>query len=136
MRDIEQLIPQRAPIRMVDKVESVEGDTIVTCLTIRPDLCFVDEDGVLAEAGLIEHIAQSASALAGHKAAENGAEQPPIGYLGEVKKFRCYRLPRVEEELRTCVTQEAETENVTMLSGETRVGGEPVASMQMKISLT
>ena len=65
MRDIRELIPQRPPILLVDGLESVEGDTAVSTLTVRADNCFTDEEGVLSEAGVVEHIAQSASALAG-----------------------------------------------------------------------
>ena len=92
--DITRLIPQRAPILMVDALLEAQDDTATTCLTIRPDNYFLDEDGRLDETGLIEHIAQSASALAGYKALRAGAAQPPVGYIGEVKKFRCLRRPR------------------------------------------
>ena len=98
--EITKLIPQREPIRMVDKLMDVDGDVAQTVLTVRPDNYFIDEDGLLAEPGLIEHIAQSASAFAGHKALEAGATTPPVGYIGEVKKFHCYRRPYVGDELR------------------------------------
>ena len=136
MRDIRELIPQRPPILLVDGLESVEGDTAVSTLTVRADNCFTDEDGLLAEAGVVEHIAQSASALAGHKAVQAGATAPPVGYIGEVKKFRLHRLPRMGEVLRTTVSFGTEVEGVTLLSAETRAGEELIASTQMKISMT
>ncbi len=136
MRDIRELIPQRPPILLVDGLESVEGDTAVSTLTVRADNCFTDEDGLLAEAGVVEHIAQSASALAGYKAVQAGATAPPVGYIGEVKKFRLHRLPRMGEVLRTTVSFGTEVEGVTLLSAETRVGEELIASTQMKISMT
>lgn len=136
MRDIRELIPQRPPILLVDGLESVEGDTAVSTLTVRADNCFTDEDGLLAEAGVVEHIAQSASALAGYKAVQAGATTPPVGYIGEVKKFRLHRLPRMGEVLRTTVSFGTEVEGVTLLSAETRVGEELIASTQMKISMT
>jgi predicted hotdog family 3-hydroxylacyl-ACP dehydratase len=37
--------------------------------------------------GFDEHIAQSASAFAGHTAKKNG-KPVPIGFIGEVKKFK------------------------------------------------
>ncbi len=136
MRDIRELIPQRPPILLVDGLESVEGDTAVSTLTVRADNCFTDEDGLLAEAGVVEHIAQSASALAGYKAVQAGATAPPVGYIGEVKKFRLHRLPRMGEVLRTTVNFGTEVEGVTLLSAETRAGEELIASTQMKISMT
>ena len=136
MRDIRELIPQRPPILMVDGLESVEGDTAVGTLTVRADNCFADEEGVLSEAGVVEHIAQSASALAGYKAVSEGATVPPVGYIGEVKKFSLHRLPHIGETLRTTIRFGTEVEGVTLLSAETRSGEELIASTQMKISMT
>lgn len=136
MRDIRELIPQRPPILLVDGLESVEGDSAVSTLTVRADNCFTDEDGLLAEAGVVEHIAQSASALAGLKAVAAGATEPPVGYIGEVKKFSLHRLPRVGEVLRTTVSFGTEVAGVTLLSAETCIGEETIASTQMKISMT
>lgn len=130
---ITRLIPQRDPILMVDALLEADGDTAKTCLTIRPGNYFLDEDNCLDETGLVEHIAQSASALAGYKALRQGAGVPPVGYIGEVKKFRCLRRPHLGETLTTTITLGAETGGVTLLTGETRVGEETVAATQMKI---
>ena len=130
--DIKRLIPQRDPIMMVDKVISAEGDVAVTGLSVSPHNYFLDAEGLVAEPGLIEHIAQSASAFAGHRALVAGLPLP-VGYIGEVKKFHCYRRPAVGAELRTTVTMGAEVGGVTLLSAETRVEGEVVADTQMKI---
>ena len=123
--DIKSLIPQREPILLVDALVGVEGDMARTQLTVRRDNSFVGDDGLLAEPGLIEHIAQSASAFAGFKAR--------VGYIGEVKKFRCFRCPRVGEELQTTVTFGPEVGGVSLLTGETCVGEETLACTQMKI---
>ncbi|RHU30487.1 MULTISPECIES: beta-hydroxyacyl-ACP dehydratase [Parabacteroides] len=132
-KDIKRLIPQRDPIIMVDKVLDVNGDAAVTTLTVRYDNYFIDEDGLLAESGLIEHIAQSASAFAGHKAITAGAIVPPVGYIGEIKKFHCYRRPYIGAELRTTIILGTEIAGVTIITGETRLQDEIIADTQMKI---
>lgn len=132
-KDIDKYIPQRAPIQMVDRLLDVKDDVAETSLVVRSGTYFVDDSGQLAEVGLIEHIAQSASVFAGYKALAAGAVNPPIGYIGEVKKFHCYRCPSVGDELYTRVTMGAEVAGVTILTGETRVGDEIVADTQMKI---
>ena len=131
--DIQKLIPQRNPIIQVDELVRVEGDTAETCLLVKADNYFIDEDLLFAEPGLIEHIAQSASAFAGYQALLQGATTPPVGYIGEVKRFHCYRRPAIGEQLHTTITMGAEVAGVTMLTGETRVGEEVVADTQMKI---
>lgn len=131
--DIKKFIPQREPVIMVDRLVDVEGDVAVTVLAIRTDNYFIQNGRLLAEVGLIEHIAQSASAFAGYKAVTSGAPDAPVGYIGEVKKFHCYRCPVVGEELRTTITMGAEVAGVTIVAAETRVGDELVADTQMKI---
>ncbi len=127
-----KLMPQRDPIVMVDKIHDAEGDTAHTGLLVKPENYFIEEDGKMAEPGLIEHIAQSASAFMGHKALLAG--QPlPVGYIGEVKKFHCYVRPAVGDELTTTVTLGAEVNGVTLMTGATYCGETLVADTQMKL---
>ena len=58
MFSIEELIPQRAPIVMVDRLTSIEEGVSYTELEVRADNLFV-ERGVLSECGLIEATVQS-----------------------------------------------------------------------------
>lgn len=127
-----KLMPQRDPIVMVDKIHDAESDIAHTGLLVKPENYFIEEDGKMAEPGLIEHIAQSASAFMGHKALQAG--QPlPVGYIGEVKKFHCYVRPAVGDELTTTVNLGAEVNGITIMTGETRCGDVLVADTQMKL---
>ena len=137
--DIRRLIPQRDPIMMVDTLAEVdeESGVALTHLTIRGDNFFIKRDGLLSECGLIEHIAQSASAFAGYKAlSEKGAGDPPKGLIGEVKRFSCHRRPALGETLDTTITFGIEVAGVTLLTGETRVNGELIADARMKIAVS
>ena len=126
--DIKKLLPQRAPILMVDELLDVNCEEAQASFTVRSDNFFLDREGRLEASGLIEHIAQSASAFA-------GATEPPMGYIGEVKNFSCCRRPRTGDELRTTIRLGPEAGGVMLLSGETRVGEKIVADTQMKIFL-
>jgi len=53
-----KLIPQRAPIIMVDALLSFNDTKVVSGLTITSDNMFV-QNGYLTEPGLIEHMAQT-----------------------------------------------------------------------------
>lgn len=131
--DIRKLIPQRDPIMMVDKLISVDGNVAITSLCIRAENYFIDEDGRLAEAGLIEHIAQAASAFAGYRAMTEGAIIPPLGLIGEVKKFHCYHRPNIADELRTTITIQTEIAGMVIITGETHILDEIIADTQIKI---
>ena len=80
--DIKKLIPQRPPIMMVDTFWEATDTDARTGLTIQHDNYFV-QNGKFREPGLIEHIAQSASAFAGYGYFKQG-KPAPIGYIGEI----------------------------------------------------
>lgn len=130
---VEKLIPQRAPVMMVDELLEAEENGAEVSLLVRPDNYFMDEDGRLDEVGLIEHIAQSASALAGYKALAEGVENPPLGYIGEVKRFKCHFCPCAGDLLHTTISVVADAGGVTLIQGVTRVGDRMAAETQMKI---
>ncbi len=131
---IEELIPQRSPIQMVDELLWVEGDRCFCRLAVRSGNFFLEKDGRLAEVGVLEHIAQSASAFAGYRAVCAGATKPPIGYIGEVKNFCVYRRPQQGEVLVSIIEMGASVGGVTIVHGTTQAAdGDLVAETQIKI---
>ena len=129
--DIKQLIPQREPFIMVDEIEVSDDTHAVTALTVRSDNYFMLPDGTMSETGLIEHIAQSCSALMGCLAL--GMENPPIGLIGEVKHFECQRRPLASEKVCTSIEFGFTFGNGTIATGESRIGKELIAKAQLKI---
>ena len=128
---IKELIPQRFPIIMVDTFYGATDSEADTGLTVADDNLFCCE-GSFAEPGLVEHIAQSASAFAGYKAKVKN-QPTPIGFIGEVKKFRINFLPRTGDKLLTHIRILSEVLGVSLLTAETTVNGEIAAQCQMKI---
>ncbi len=62
---VASFIPHGDPMRLVDTLHSV-GERIATAgVTVRADMPFVDEDGVLSDAAFLEMIAQAAAAMGG-----------------------------------------------------------------------
>jgi predicted hotdog family 3-hydroxylacyl-ACP dehydratase len=133
MPEIFQLIPQRPPIVMVDVLWSADEAGAETGLTVLEDNIFV-QNGHLREPGLIEHIAQSAAAFAGYGTFAR-SEEPRLGYIGEIKDCNLLTLPAVGDALRTTIRMVAEAGGIRLISAETKVKDEPVASCLMKIFL-
>ena len=129
--EIKKLIPQREPFIMVDGFEEDGDNSAITTLTVCPDNYFLLPDGTMAETGLIEHLAQSCSALAGAQA--QATEHPSIGLIGEVKHFNCYRRPRVGEKIKSTVTFGFTFGNVTLATGQAFVDEDMIADIQLKI---
>lgn len=128
--DILRLIPQRNPFVMVDEFERRDGQTAATRLHVRTANYFLLADGTLAETGVIEHIAQSCSALA---AANAQADTPPIGMIVELKHFTCRRRPCPGETLETTVSFGFSFGAMTLAHGTTCISGEPIAEIDLKI---
>lgn len=133
MNNIEELIPQRAPIVMVDDFIGMKDDISYTGLTIENDNVFVN-DGVLTECGVIEHIAQSAAARNGYIFRKNN-EEVPVGYIASVNNFTISRLPRVGETLKTSIEILKDVLNITLIEARCRVEDEEIADCRMKIFL-
>lgn len=129
-KDIERLIPQRYPFVMVDEFEQCGDQQAATALTVRGNNYFVISDGSMAETGVIEHIAQSCSALAGAKATDG---KTPVGMIAEIKHFSISRRPKAGERLETTVTFGLSFGPMTLAHGSTAIGGEPIAEADLKI---
>ena len=133
VEDIEQLIPQRKPFIMVDGFEERDANSAATTLSVSRDNYFILPDNTMAETGLIEHLAQSCSALSGYQALSQNLANPRVGLIGEVKHFECHRRPCVGEQLKSVVTFSLTFGNVTLATGLAYVNEELIADIQMKI---
>jgi 3-hydroxyacyl-[acyl-carrier-protein] dehydratase len=136
--EVFSLIPQKQPIVMVDKLWYNDETTTVSGLEIKENNVFC-EDGFLKEPGIIENIAQTAALRVGYlvKLMEQNGEKvnPPIGYIGAIKRLVIYKLPKVGSELKTEVVIQQVIFDVTLITGKTTVNGETIAECEMKIFL-
>ena len=134
-KDVHALLPQGDPIRMVDTLWSSDEVKTVSGFTINKDNMFV-QDGEFIEPGILENIAQTAGLSLGYKNLhENSLEGhlPTIGFIGAVKKLKIYKLPLVNDALRTTIVIGSKVFNVTSISGKAYLGTELIAECEMKI---
>lgn len=131
--NITDLLPQRAPILMVDTLEEWDKETreTKTSFVVEESNMFV-KDGKLQEGGVIENIAQTAAAGAGYYYKINN-ETPPLGFIGAVSKVKINRYPNVGEKLHTTVAIKNEVFTVTLVTAYSEVNGERIAECEMKI---
>lgn len=126
-----QLIPQKPPFVMVDKLMEVGEKTAVTLFTITKDNVLVD-NGRFTEAGLIENIAQSAALKMGYTCSLKG-EKMPQGFIGDVKSLEIAYLPQAGTSISTRITEEHEIFDTVVIKGEIFQDEKIVASCRMKI---
>src|SRR5262245_43493862 len=87
--DLRSLIPQSGPMVLLDRVISVDGDSLLAEVCIRSNSLFFDVDGVGAWVG-IEYMAQAIAAWAGYTARLRG-EPVKIGFLLGTRRYECSR---------------------------------------------
>jgi len=90
------------------------------------------KDNIFQEAGLMENIAQTAALRAGYLA-ETEHKSVEAGYIGAVKNFEVFSLPKVGDELTTEITIENQVFNVTVFSGKVWRANELLAQCEMKV---
>ena len=133
--DILKLIPQQPPFVMVDKLLYCDSKTTKTALTVREENIFFD-NGVLAEAGLIENIAQTCAARMGNLNNEAGDNGVKIGFIGVIRNLEIARLPKAGETLITQVDLIEEVFQISLVNATVSIDNEIVTSCEMKISIT
>lgn len=125
------MIPQKPPMAMIDKIFEVSAQKAVTGLTVTETNTFCDE-GLFQAPGLAENIAQTAAAQVGYLSHQKG-EAPPVGFIGAIKNLKIENLPAIGDELVTMIEIEHEVMNFTLINGISKVGNTVMATCQMKI---
>jgi len=130
---IEQLIPQRAPFNMIDKVEENDGQFFAS-LTIVDGHLFV-EDGLFTEPGIIEHMAQSVAALNAFQHSISGSDtaKPKIGFIGAIKNLDIAGLPKLNETIDTKMEITAQILGASIVQVQTFLKDEKIAAGEFKI---
>ena len=128
-----KLIPQRAPIVMVDALLYFDEAKVISGLTIAADNLFTQDD-YLSEPGLIEHMAQTVALYTGYHFYIKNLPAPE-GYIGAMKSVHIEKLPKIDEQLETEVEILQEIMGVTLVKGVSRLNGEVIMSAQMKTVL-
>ncbi len=128
--DVKNLIPQKPPFVMVDKLIDFSANEITAGLSISEENLF-SQNGFFTEPGLIEHMAQS---VALHTGCEYHLrnEDAPTGYIGAIKLINIYKLPKINTELRTKVTILQEFMGVTLVKIKVFSNEEEIANGEMK----
>jgi predicted hotdog family 3-hydroxylacyl-ACP dehydratase len=87
--DIRSLVPHAGPMVLLDRVVSVDEDSLLAEVCIRSDSLFCSGGGVGAWVG-IEYMAQAIGAWAGYAARLRG-EPPKLGFLLGTRRYECRR---------------------------------------------
>src|SRR5690606_25894014 len=124
------LIPQRAPIVMVSSLESYDDKELVSTFVVREGNIFVN-GAMLAESGVLEHMAQSVALHTGYSYFLKG-EDAPMGYIGSMQHVEIQDLPVIGETVFSAITILQEFMGVTLVEIETKLKDRIIARARMK----
>ena len=132
--DILELIPQRPPFIMVDRL--LHFDRIVTTaeFAVREDNIFLEGDELQSE-GLVENIAQTCAARIGYVNLMN-KESVRLGFIGAVRNLSILGTPKIGETIETTITVKEEIFQMTLVDAEIRLNGSVIVNAEMKIALS
>lgn len=131
--EVLDLIPQKHPITMVDGlIEQTEKSTTSRLILNSKNIFCCD--GVFVEAGLIENMAQTAALRVGYFSSLK-KENPPIGFIGALKRIKIHKLPNDSDTLNTKITVLNNLMNVSIIKGEVFSNGILIAEGEMNIFL-
>lgn len=126
---LKELLPQRPPFVMIDKLLSCDTTITSTKLEVRDDNVFV-ANGRLSASGLMENIAQTCAARIGFL-----NDSVKIGVIGAVSNFEIFRTPNIGETIVTTIEVLEEMFQITLVKAIIKSGDETLAQANMKISL-
>jgi len=129
--EILDLIPQRPPMTMIDALITADEKSARGQLYILESNLFID-NGILAEPGLIEFIAQTAAAYTGYKNKTTNKEVSE-GYIGAIKNLVIYELPKVNSFIQSEIVVENEIVGYTIIAGRVYQNEQLLAECEMRI---
>ncbi len=130
---VDNLLPQKFPFIMVDKMYSYTETKLVSGLKIQSDNIFFQNNNFV-ESGLIEHMAQSVALHTGYQFYLK-QEPSPTGYIGSIKNIEIKALPKLHDEIQTTVLILHEFGGVTLVDVITKLNNIEIATGQIKTVL-
>lgn len=140
---IEELIPHRPPMVLVDRVVRVEGLETETAFSVTPDCVFVS-NGVMSEMGMLENLAQTSFVFLnyffiGPDEVLWDKKKDNLGVISTIIALDVTALPTVGQELHTHTKTElvftSDFLKICNIQGTITVDGEVVLQATMKMLL-
>lgn len=132
--DIHELLPQQEPFVMIGSLIHYDELDTVTETLVKVENIFVT-DGEFTAPGVMENIAQTCAARIGYINKYILLKGIQVGYIGDIRKFEVYRLPKVGETLRTAIHVMGEVGGLTLAKATVSVGEEILVSTEVKIAV-
>ncbi len=125
---VNDLIPQKSPMRMIDRLLKIGEKSAVVEANIKPDNPFVSKEGTLQESIYMELIAQSIAAMHGFK--DNDQEE---GFLLGTKNLEICQFAHIGDKLKISVFKTGRFGEFGIVKGYIKRDEELLAQGEIKI---
>ena len=130
---IDSLLPHRRPMRLVDEIVAVEGDSVVTAATVIAQWPLLT-DGAVSPIVTVELVAQSAAALGGwkhrrHPDLSAGRAGLLVGIQSAV--FHIDRIPLHTRMLIRCTSRQM-LGDFKQIAGSVHIGDKLIAEIDLR----
>jgi radical SAM protein with 4Fe4S-binding SPASM domain len=129
---VDGLIPQKPPMRLVDRLLSVGERVAEVEVVVRPDNLFARDDGTLDEVFYLEAIAQAAAAMNGFRSSR-GAGNGPQGFLLGTRNLEVHGPTRLGDTLKIRVFKATRFGDFGIIEGRISRGNELLAQGEIKV---
>ena len=130
---IENLIPQKHPFVMVDKIYAFSETKMISGLKITHENIFFDGENFV-ESGIIEHMAQSVALHKGYDCFLKN-EIVPVGFIASLNNIAFFNLPKINDEIKTSVTILFDAGGMTSVEVITTLNENTIAKGELKTIL-
>jgi predicted hotdog family 3-hydroxylacyl-ACP dehydratase len=128
---IQQYLPQRPPMVLIDDLLEASETHALTRLQVRFDNVFINK-GHLSEPGMIENIAQTAAAQVGYQCISKKTPVP-MGYIAAIKNLRIFRMPHQNSVITTSVRITNQVLDITVAEGKIELEGIVCCTCEIRI---
>lgn len=130
--DMHDILPQREPFILVDKLTRFDDTHTCTESVISEDNIFV-KNGVYASEGMMEVVAQTCAARIGYISKYVLHKGVSIGYIGAIRALQVSALPRVGDTLECSIEILDQVFNMSRAKAQISCKGQILISMEIKI---
>lgn len=129
---IKNLIPHREPMILISEVLSYFQGMITTSYTVTENCVFLKND-IFTEAGIIEHMAQTAAAMNGLQS--DSSKEPSAGYLVAINNFKLKRCPNIRERIVSTAVESFTFNGLSRFKTEIKIGDNIIATAELTTTL-
>ena len=132
--DVRDLLPQRDPFVMIDRLTHFEMNTSTTELVVSQSNIFVD-NGRFSPSGMMENMAQTCAARLGFYNKYILKKEVHVGFIGAVRNYVIEELAPVGSTISTTVDIIEEVFGMTLAQARVKCGGKVIATAEIKLSV-